>query len=333
MRTRELETLALYGFGSECATRVFSGSMAKDAELVTAPNAGVPGELLTFFNPKVVEVLRSPLKARAIFPEEKNGDAATPSAKFQMLEYVGHTEPYDDYADGGAADINANWVTRDAYLFQTIRRYGDLEQMRNAAAKLNLAAATQRAAAVIIDTDYNRFDFLGVAGLRNYGILNDPGLNAAITPAATGTGSGTKWETKTTAQIFQDILALFGQLVSQTDGKVDKDTRLIFAMSPEIAVRLGTATDFNVSVIKMMDDYFRDYTIVTAPEYATTGGQLVQCIAPEIDGQETGVLGFTEKFFAFAPVRKTSSIVQKFRAGTYGAIIKNPSGVAGMLGV
>lgn len=138
---------------------------------------------------------------------------------------------------------------------------------------------------------------------------------------------------ETTAQIFQDILALFGQLVSQTGGKVDKDTRLIFAMSPEIAVRLGTATDFNVSVIKMMDDYFRDYTIVTAPEYATTGGQLVQCIAPEIDGQETGVLGFTEKFFAFAPVRKTSSIVQKFRAGTYGAIIKNPSGVAGMLGV
>ena len=32
------------------------------------------------------------------------------SAKFQMLEYVGHTEPYDDYADGGAADINAALV-------------------------------------------------------------------------------------------------------------------------------------------------------------------------------------------------------------------------------
>ena len=169
MRARDLDTLAAYGFGMEGASRVFSGNMARDAALVTAPNAGVPGELLTFFNPKVVEVLRSPLKARAIFPEEKNGDAASVSAKFQMLEYVGHTEPYDDYADGGAADINANWVARDAYLFQTIRRYGDLEQMRNAVAKLNLAAATQRAAAVVIDTDYNKFDFLGVAGLRYSG--------------------------------------------------------------------------------------------------------------------------------------------------------------------
>ena len=59
----------------------------------------------------------------------------------------------------------------------------------------------------------------------------------------------------------------------------------------------------------------------------------MQFIAVEIDGQETGVIGFNEKFFAFAPVRKTSSIVQKFRAGTYGAIIKAPAGVAGMLGV
>ena len=119
----------------------------------------------------------------------------------------------------------------------------------------------------------------------------------------------------------------------QTAGKVSKDDKLIFAMSPETAVRLASATDFNVSVTKMMDGYFRNYTIVTAPEYATTGGELVQCIAVEIDGQETGVIGFNEKFFAFAPVRKTSSIVQKFRAGTYGAIIKAPAGVAGMLGV
>ena len=330
---RALDTLALYGFGMEGATRVMSGDMARDADLVTAPNAGVPSELTTFFNPKVVEVLRAPLRARAIFPEEKNGDAASTSAKFQMLEYVGHTEPYDDYADGGTADINANWVTRDPYLFQTIRRYGNLEEMRNAAAKLSLAAATQRSAAVIIDTDYNRFAFLGVAGLRNYGILNDPGLNATITPAATGTSSGTKWETKTTKLIFDDILSLFQQRVLQTAGKVSKDDKLIFAMSPETAVRLASATDFNVSVTKMMDGYFRNYTIVTAPEYATTGGELVQCIAVEIDGQETGVIGFNEKFFAFAPVRKTSSIVQKFRAGTYGAIIKAPAGVAGMLGV
>ena len=64
----------------EGATRVMSGDMARDADLVTAPNAGVPSELTTFLNPKVVEVLRAPLRARAIFPGEKKGDEASTSA-------------------------------------------------------------------------------------------------------------------------------------------------------------------------------------------------------------------------------------------------------------
>ena len=330
-----LDTLRRKGFGGETYTRVYQPGMALDAALVTAPNMGVPAELTTFFDPEVVTVLTAVRRARAITngKEVQKGDATTASAKFPVIEYAGHTEPYNDFANGGAATVNANWVTRDNYLFSTTRRYGDLEEARNSLAKLNLASATQKAAATIIDVDANRFYFRGVAGLRIYGLVNDPSLNANITPAATGTGDSPLWKNKTTEQIYQDILTLFQELVDQMGGNVGEDDPLVLAMSPGMAVRLATANQLGISVMKMLNDYFGNLSIVKAPEYATASGELMQFIAPVVEGQESIFLAFSEKMYAFAPVREVSSIKQKFRAGTYGAIIRRPAAVAGMIGM
>ena len=104
-------------------------------------------------------------------------------------------------------------------------------------------------------------------------------------------------------------------------------------MSPGMAVRLATANQLGISVMKMLNDYFGNLTIVKAPEYATASGELMQFIAPVVEGQESIFLAFSEKMYAFAPVREVSSIKQKFRAGTYGAIIRRPAAVAGMIGM
>ena len=134
-----LDTLRHKGFGGETYTRILRPErLAQDAALVTAPNMGVPAELTTFFDPEVVTILTAARRAREITDgrEVQKGDATTVSAKFPVLEYTGHTEPYNDFANGGKAGINANWVARDNYLFSTTRRYGDLEEARNALAKV-----------------------------------------------------------------------------------------------------------------------------------------------------------------------------------------------------
>lgn len=331
-----LQLMRAKGFGSETATRVLRrDQLAADAALVTAPNSGVPAELTTFIDPEIVPILTAPRRARMITGgrEVQKGNHTTASALFPVIENVGATEPYSDFADGGQAGVNANWVARDNYLYQTTRRYGDRELDVSAEAKINLAATTQKAAASIIDVDTNRFYFRGVAGLRNYGLLNDPGLNAPIAPAATGTGASPLWATKTTQQIYDDILTLFQELVEQTGGNVSHEDPLVLGMSPQMSVRLAKANDLGISVMKMLNDYFKSLTVVTAPEYATGAGEMLQFIAPAIEGQDTLLLAFSEKFYAFAPVRETSSIKQKFRAGTYGAIIRRPAAVAAMLGV
>ena len=210
--------------------------LAQDAALITAPNSGVPVELLAYIEPGAIEILTSPRRAREMATEVKKGDWTTPYAKWLLTEPVGGTQPYSDFAQGVTADVNNNWVAREQYLFQVTIKYGDLETAVSAAAKVNLASAKQKAAATIIDTDYNKFALLGVKDREIYGLLNDPSLPDAITPDAVGTGSVTKWADKGTVDIYNDILKLFNQLMTQSDGLIDYGSDLVCALSRTVRV-------------------------------------------------------------------------------------------------
>lgn len=316
------------------ATSENRARIAQDAALITTPNTTVPAELLAYIDPMVIEILTAPRRAREIFGEEKKGDWTTPYMKWRVDEMTGKTEPYSDYANGTTSGVNSEWQTRVQYVFQTSITYGDFEVDMSSTAKVNLAASKQRAAANVIDIDQNRFYLLGVAGKEIYGILNDPNLPAAITAGATGTGGSTKWADKTTVQIYNDVLALFAQLSEQSSGLIDKDTPLKLCLSPELAVRLGAATDFNVSVLDMLKRYFTRIDIVTVPElHSMTVGETMFLIAPEVNGQRSGTLAFGEKMRAGRVVPDLSSFRQKFVGTTYGGIVLMPFAFAQMTGM
>lgn len=308
--------------------------IAQDAALITTPNTTVPAEFLAYIDPMVIEIMTAPRRAREIFGEEKKGDWTTPYAKWRVDEITGSTQPYSDYANGTTSGVNSEWQTRPQYVFQTSITYGDMEVAMSSAARVNLATSKQRAAARVIDIDQNKFYLLGVQGREIYGILNDPNLPASITAATTGAGGSTKWADKTTTQIYNDILALFAQLTEQSSGLIDKDTPLKLCLSPEMSVRLGAATDFNVSVLDMLTKYFRNLQIVTVPElHSATAGETVMLIAPEVAGQKTGLLAFGEKIRAGRIVPDMSSMRQKFVGSTYGGIVLQPYAFASMTGM
>ena len=336
--TPTFEQAAAFGFvfpGARMwASRENMARIAQDAALITTPNTTVPAEFLAYIDPMVIEILTAPRRAREIFSEEKKGDWTTPYAKWRMDEITGSTQPYSDYANGTTSGVNSEWQTRPQYVFQTSITYGDLEVAMSSAVKVNLAASKQRGAARVIDIDQNRFYLLGVAGREIYGILNDPNLPASIPAGATGTGGSTKWADKTTTQIYNDILALFAQLTEQTRGLIDRDTPLKLCLSPEMSVRLGAATDFNVSVLDMLKKYFSRLDIVVLPElHSATAGETVLLVAPEVAGQKTGLLAFGEKIRAGRIVPDMSSFRQKFIGSTYGGIVLQPYAFASMTGM
>lgn len=306
--------------------------LARDAALITNPNTTVPVELVAYIDPRVVEILTAPRRAREIFGESKKGDWTAPYAKWRVDEMVGRSQAYSDFANNGTSDVNSNWKTRQQYVFQTNIQYGDLETAMSGVARINLASSKQGAAATVLDIDANLFYLRGVDGREIYGILNDPNLPAAITPL-TG-GGGLTWDAKTTVEKYNDVLALFSQLSKQSAGLIDHNTPLFLLLSPEMEVQLGAATDFNVSVLDMIKKYFTNIKIVSLPELSSnTAGQTMMLVAAEVAGQTTADLGFGEKVRAGRIVPELSALKQKWVSSTYGGIVLQPFAFATMQGI
>ncbi|CAB3715112.1 DUF2184 domain-containing protein [Achromobacter marplatensis] len=310
--------------------------LAMDAAgpLVTVSNAGIPGYLLNYIDPELVRVLTTPMQGAVILGESKKGDWTTLTATFPVVESTGEVSSYGDFNNNGRAGANTNFPQRQSYHYQTMTEWGERELDMYGVAKINYASELNIAGALILNKFQDNSYFFGIAGLQNYGLLNDPNLSAPIAPGATGTDSGTLWSTKDGQQVYDDISQrLFAQLVSQTRGLVTRRDKMKLCMSPEIEVNLTKTNQYNVNVADLLAKNFPNLTVETAVQYATGSGQLVQLIAESIDGQNVGSAAFTEKMRAHAIERKTSSFLQKKSQGTWGAIIKVPMAIAGMIGV
>lgn len=305
--------------------------IAMDTALTTAPNITLPIEFLSYWDPSAIKVLTAKRAATEIFDEVKKGSFASQRINFRQVEDTGGTKPYSDFSHSGMSSVNYNFPGRDVYRFQTHLVVGDLETEMSGEAKINLLSDKQRACTNAIAIDANKFYLLGVAGYEIYGILNSPDLNASLSPIAVNTK--TKWADKNTQQRYEDILYLFEELVTQLGGLIDQKTPLKLCVSPAVNVMLGKATDFNISVRKMLADFFENLSIVIVPELHTQTEETLFMIAPEVQGQVTGECVAPEKFRNYQPFRELSSYKQKLASATAGAIIYNPAAIATMVGV
>jgi hypothetical protein len=307
--------------------------LANDAAMVTAANSGVPVEFTSYIDPMVIPILTATRGAREIFGEAKKGDWTTSYARFQTSEITGEVEAYTDYGQGGASDVNPTFPVRTQYIYQTNIRYGDREVDVASRARLQLAADKQRAAATVIDIASNKFALYGVAGLEIYGLLNDPNLPAEVTPLPNA-DIKTLWADKSTKEIYEDVLYLFGKMADRGAGHIDANTELVLATSPATQVQLGKATDFNISARQMLETYFPKIRFVAFPELATaTSGTSILLVAPTIEGLPTAQIGFSEKFRAMRLIPESSSFHQKFVGSSYGTIIYRPFAIGKMTGV
>lgn len=309
-----------YGFAMDAA-----------GPLVTVSNSGIPGYLLNYIDPELTRVLTTPMQGAVILGESKKGDWTTLTATFPVVESTGEVSSYGDFNNNGRAGANTNFPQRQSYHYQTMTEWGERELDMAGQAKINWASELNIASALVLNKFQDNSYFFGIAGLQNYGLLNDPNLSAPVAPISVG--GVTLWLGKDGQAVYDDIVKIYGQLVTQTRGLVTRRDKLKLCMSPEIEVNLTKTNQYNVNVSDMLAKNFPNLTVETAVQYATGSGQLVQLIADSIEGQNVGTAAFTEKMRAHAIVRDTSSFKQKKSQGTWGAVIKVPMAIASMIGV
>ena len=316
--------------------RLAHDGFACDAQpaLVTTSNSGIPAFLSTYVDPKLIEVLVSPMKAAEIVGDEvKKGDWTTETAMFPVVESTGVTSAYGDYSESGNAGVNSNFPQRQSFHYQVMTQWGERELERAGLARIDWANRMNIASALTLNKYQNKTYFFGVSGLQNYGLLNDPGLSAAVSPI-TKIAGGTGWANATANEVLNDVAKLFQQLQTQAKGLVDRETRMTLAMSPlSDATGLTKVSDFNVSVTDRLKKLYPNMTVKTAPEYTTGSGELLQLIVDELEGQRTASTAFTEKMRAHPIVVQSSSFKQKKSQGTWGTVIFRPFLIAQMLGV
>jgi hypothetical protein len=319
------------------------GMLAMDAqpELITMSSSGIPAFLSTFIDPKVIEVLVAPNKATKIVGEEtKKGDWTLETAMFPIVESTGMVSSYGDYSMDGIAGANVNWVQRQSYTYQVITQWGERELDKMGLARIDWANRQRIASVSVLDKFQNKSYFFGISGLANYGLLNDPSLSAPIAPLSQGAGLVT-WAQKATdalngaVYIYDDILALYKQLVSQAEGLVDMDmdSPMTLVMSPISQVYLKTTNVYKATVKSNLQENFPNLRFETAPEYNTASGEFVQLILDEMKGQRTATTAFTEKLRAHPIIVQESSFRQKTSAGTWGTIISRPFLIQSLIGV
>lgn len=310
-------------------------TLAMDAQpgMITQSNAGIPAFLSTFIDPEVIRVLVTPMKGAVIYGETKRGDWTTDATQFPVVESTGQVSSYGDYNNNGSTGSNVNWVPRESYHYQTISEWGERELERYALAKINYASEVNIASALTLNKFQNKTYFFGVDGLKNYGGLNDPDLPTPITPTPSGTGGGTLWSTKGGQEVFDDIQALYTDLVTRNKGFVDRETNMTLALSPTSESNFTKTNMYNVNVSDQLKKNFPNLRVETAIEYDTASGEVVQLFVDTVEGKATTMAAFTEKMRAHPVIPAESSFRQKKSAGTWGTVIRYPVAFAQMLGV
>lgn len=307
--------------------------------LITNSNSGIPAMLSTFIDPKLIEVLVAPMKAaEAAGGERKYGDWTTRTAMFPVIESTGEATSYGDYNNSGSTGANFQFPQRQSYHYQTMTQWGERELADAGLAKIDYAARLNIASAITLNKFQNKTYLFGVAGLQNYGMLNDPALPADLTPITKAAG-GTAWilpngnVNATAVEVQRDISKLFFTLQATTNGLLETTDRLKLILSPQSAVAMTITDAFNVNVADILAKTYPNMVIETVPEYATAGGQKVQMVIEEYEGQRTWDPSFTEKFRAHPIIQDVSSFKQKKSAGTWGTVIARPMFIQGMLGI
>jgi hypothetical protein len=225
---------------------------------------------------------------------------------------------------------NAKVDIQDIFVSEITEQY--LETMK-LVDELDMESASEflQMAATLLEISFNKYAFYGVEGLNIYGLLNDPNLNADITPT-TG-ANGNTWEAKSADEIMSDFAKMYGKLYERSNGWIDGNTRTKLVIAPAALAELNKVNAFGASVKKMLADTYPNMEILSAPEMVTGSGNLAMILADEVNGQPTVEFGYSEKYKAHSIIRDSSSMYQKISAGTYGAIVYMPFAIVTMLGV
>lgn len=273
----ELEQAArIAGVGiSPAALRVMEQHYAMDTMQTTATTASIaaPAQFLQNWLPGFVTVISAARKADEIVGISTVGSWEDDSIVLQELELTGAPTPYNDLNVVPLASWNANYVQRHVVRFEQGIKVAPLEAARSARANVASDAQKRASAALQLEIQRNAVAFYGYNSGSNmtYGLTNDTNLPSWTTVATVG--GHTTWVDKTFLEIQGDLLTAFQALRTQSQDTIEPEkTPITMTISTNRMEYLGKTSDFGISVIKWLKEFYPNVRVVSCPQFNGVNG-------------------------------------------------------------
>ena len=333
----------------------FVAKMAHDADAYAfnIPSSGIPAVFTTIWTTRMVEQLYKAMTLHKLAGSWQQGAPGVQNVMIPTIGYNGSVEPYSDFSMNGNTSINTDWVNKPIAYFQQALTWGDMQQAQYGLAKIDYVARMREAMAIAVAQFQNDIGFNGYTGIPSgnqpfiSGILNDPGLQPAITLPADGQIPGTltpttSWNGKDFNQIVRDFRLFVNAVFAQSAGNVDLQTRGVFALPPSVYASLTTPNPISsVSVAQYLKEVFPNIELVQCPNFealmnttAVTPNQTVgMLILDHPNGEKAFDELFVIKWQGHRPVPMASSVSEKISYGLGGAFLKYPFLVSYAFGI
>lgn len=317
---------------SEDSYRKEALKVAKDEDfyIYNPASNGVPAWMTLVNMNKIIPQLLIKRAYTEIGEPMQQGSFETNKLQYALIGLNGEVEPYSDFSGTLKSDINATFVTRDVFRAQTVIEYGELETATMSTAKIDAVSQKQYSASMNIAIAQNKLFFFGnvnSAGAfisSTFGLLNDPGLNAAV-PATNGGSSSPLWSVKSQSptgatDIANDVVVTaFKEMQDQMGGQIRLDDEFYLCVSTTASAYLNTTNQFSLNPVEIIKKTMPNIKFIYAPEYSTINS--FQLIAAKSIGENLVKDLFTYKVRAHNIVPQLSSYNQKWSFGSAGCAI------------
>lgn len=310
---------------------------------VSTPSITTPVQFLQNWLPGFVKVITAARKIDELVGITTSGSWEDQEIVQGLLEPIGNAVPYGDYTNVPLASWNTNFVRRTVVRFEKGIKVGMLEEARAARIRISTSAEKRASAALALEIQRNLVGFYGFNNGSNltYGFLNDPGLPAYVTVAASGTGSSTLWANKTFLQIVADIRVAAAQLQNQSQDTINPEDAEITLALPTVSYQyLSVTSDFGISVRDWINKTYPKMRVVSAPQLnAANGGANVFYMYAEnvddgaSDDSRTWVQVVPAKFQALGVEKMAKAYEEDYANATAGVLLKRPYAVVRYSGI
>lgn len=338
------------GFGSSARSvmdMAHQYGFAADSVQGLVTPAAIPGlvQFLQNWLPGQVYVMTAAREIDNLIGITTQGEFSDEQIVQQVLENTGYARPYSDYGNVPLADFNITYVPRTNIRFELGMRVGNLEEERNARARINSSQAKRESCGSSLEVTRNLVGFYGYnSGNDNtYGYLNDPGLSGYITVAEGASGS-TEWSSKTMLEIIQDLLNAFALIRTQSKGNIDaKKMATVLGVPTNAIDYLSTPSDLGYSVLKWLKDNYPMVRVQDAIQLDTATGAGVGnggfYLHPErvsdlsTDDGRVWVQVVPQKFRVLGVQKLSKGFQEDYANATAGAMCKRPWAVVRYVGI